>query len=229
MWSPRVVFFMRFTVFTCGVHIWWSHVGFTCGLPHAMYCVHMWSPHMIFTCGVHMWFTSCDVLCSHVSPHVEFTYDLKYVPYVIYRMWFTVCGVHMWCPLKSHTDIKSYTVNHMWFSVYDFRMWSPYMISVCGVHIWFSSMIIRSVYDHIRKPHVELTSVCGVHMWDFPYVESTCGPFPPCDGVATSHYGFCHLLAGWVQSTYHMFHEHRIVQEFHTSDMLCCETMAGVV
>ena len=30
----------------------------------------------------------------------------------------------------------------MWFSVYDFRMWSSYVEFVCGVHMWFSSMII---------------------------------------------------------------------------------------
>ena len=122
MWSPHVVFCMRFTVFTCGVHMWSPHVVYLIRCP-------------VFTCGVHMW-----------SPHVESTYDLKYVPYVIYRMWFTVCGVHMWFSLKSYTDIKSYTENHMWFSVYDFRMWSPYVEFVCGVHMWFSSMIIYGPY-----------------------------------------------------------------------------------
>ena len=155
-------------ILTGGTYIWCSHVDFTCG-------VHMWFPssdllcsHVEFTYNVHMWSSRVDFIYGvHMwSSHVEFTYDLKYVPYVIYRMWFTVCGVHMWFSLKSYTDIKSYTENHMWFSVYDFRMWSPYVEFVCGVHMWFSSMIIYGPY----------MITYGNHMWSWlPYVESTCG------------------------------------------------------
>ena len=86
--------------------------------------------------------------------NINFTYGS---PHVVFRMWSSVCGVDM----------------------------CPYVESTWGVHMLFSSMIIYgTVYDHIRKPHVELPSVCGVHMWDFPYVESTCGPFFPCDVIS---------------------------------------------
>ena len=153
-------------MFTYGVHMWFPSSDLLCSHVEFTYNVHMWSSRVDFIYGVHMW-----------SSHVEFTYDLKYVPYVIYRMWFTVCGVHMWFSLKSYTDIKSYTENHMWFSVYDFRMWSPYVEFVCGVHMWFSSMIIYGrIWSHTEttcgvdfrmwSPHVGI-SVCGVHMWTF--------------------------------------------------------------
>ena len=106
--------------------------------------VHIWSSHVIYDMHV-MWFTVYDL------PYMEFT-----------------CGF-LWNHIQTS---KSYTVNHMWFSAYDFRIWFPYMISVYGVHMLFSSMIIYgSVYDHIRKPHVEYLFACGVHMWTFPHVS----------------------------------------------------------
>ena len=52
------------------------------------------------------------------------------------------------------------------------RIWFPYMISVYEVHMLFSSMIIYgSVYDHMRKSHVEYLFACGVHMWNFPHMS----------------------------------------------------------
>ena len=181
-------------MFTCGDHIWCSHVVFTydahmwCsplestyGLPQVIYCI--WCSHMMFTCGTHIW-------CSYVkrtydvhmlSSYMMFTYGVhiwsSHVIYDMYGMWFTVydlpymeftCGF-LWNHIQTS---KSYTVNHMWFSAYDFRIWFPYMISVYGVHMLFSSMIIYgSVYDHIRKPHVEYLFACGVHMWTFPHMS----------------------------------------------------------
>ena len=106
--------------------------------------VHIWSSHVIYDMHV-MWFTVYDL------PYMEFT-----------------CGF-LWNHIQTS---KSYTVNHMWFSAYDFRIWFPYMISVYGVHMLFSSMIIYgSVYDHMRKPHVEYLFACGVHMWNFPHMS----------------------------------------------------------
>ena len=134
--------------------MWSPHVESTCGLPHTMSCVHMWSPHMIWNM-YRMWFTVCDL------PYVEST-----------------CGF-LWNHIQTSNHIRKTTCGFPYMiSVCGVRMWSSYVESTCGLARWSYTV----VYDHIRKPHVELTSVCGVHMWEYPYVESTCGPFFPCDG-----------------------------------------------
>ena len=138
---------------TCNVHTWCSHVVFTLGvhmwftwftssnLLYMMctYDVHMWNAHIMFMCETHKWCTHIEFTCDvHMwSSHMEFTCDLWHARHVIYRIWFTVYGVHMWFPLKSYTNIKIiYGKPHVVF-----RMWFPHMISACDFRTWSPHVI----------------------------------------------------------------------------------------
>ena len=146
-------------MFTCGVHMWHSHVVLThddhmwnplvestCGLLYIMLSchIHMWSSHVDSTCGFCI---SCDFMSGvHMwSSHVEFrcgvytwfkTCTVCDLPHMIYRMWSPHVEFH-----SNHTRTSTpHAVNHMWFSVCGVRVWSSW-VSACGVHMWTPHMI----------------------------------------------------------------------------------------